>query len=281
MVPSPRTVVRREAGIFALERALQRRGFLAVAGADEAGRGACAGPLVVAAAILPPGRRGEVPGLADSKLLTPAARERVYDEVVARAVAYAVVVIPATEVDRDGLQVCNLAGMRRALAALTTPADYVLTDGFPVAGLGAPGLAVWKGDRVAACIAAASVVAKVTRDRIMVELDQKYPGYGFAEHKGYSTDDHVAALAERGPCPEHRLSYANVAAAAAKLASRAPSSAATRSGSRTGVVRADRGPAAAASGSGDGGEDDVVRSASRRRGSTVSVASQAREGRTG
>jgi ribonuclease HII len=283
MLPSPRTVVRREAGIFAMERALQRRGFLAVAGADEAGRGACAGPLVVAAVILPPGRRGEVPGLADSKLLTPAARERVYEEVVARAVSYAVVVIPATEVDREGLQVCNLAGMRRALAALATPADYVLTDGFPVAGLGVPGLAVWKGDRVAACIAAASVVAKVTRDRIMVELDQKYPGYGFAEHKGYSTDDHVAALAERGPCPEHRFSYVNVATAAAALASRASGTAAAaprRSGSRTGVTRSDRAPAREL-GPGDGGEDAVVRSAGRRRRSTVSVASQAREGRTG
>ncbi|MBX6751615.1 MAG: ribonuclease HII [Micromonosporaceae bacterium] len=280
MLPSPRTVVRREAGIFALERALQRRGFLAVAGADEAGRGACAGPLVVAAAILPPGRRGEVPGLADSKLLTPAARERVYEEIVARAVSYAVVVIPATEVDRDGLQVCNLAGMRRALAALTTPADYVLTDGFPVAGLGAPGLAVWKGDRVAACIAAASVVAKVTRDRIMVELDQKYPGYGFAEHKGYSTDDHVAALAERGPCPEHRFSYVNVAAAARGARSSGGRSGSPRSESRTGV-RSGRARATAALGSADGGEDAVVRSAGRRRRSTVSVASQAREGRTG
>jgi ribonuclease HII len=264
MLPSPRTVVRREAGIFALERALQRRGFAVVAGADEAGRGACAGPLVVAAAILPPGRRGEVPGLADSKLLSPAARERVYDEVVARALAFAVVVIPPTEVDRDGLQVCNLAGMRRALAALATPPDYVLTDGFAVAGLGAPGLAVWKGDRVAACVAAASVVAKVTRDRIMVELDQKYPGYGFAEHKGYSTDEHAAALAEHGPCPEHRFSYVNVAAA--MVAGRAPGA-----------------PAAggALGGGSDGGEDAVVGSAGRRRRSTVSVAGEAREGRTG
>ena len=214
MLPSPRTVVRREGGIFAFERALQRRGFAAVAGADEAGRGACAGPLVVAAAILPATKRGKVPGLADSKLLTPLARERVYGEVVARAQAYAVVVIPADEVDARGLQVCNLAGMRRALAALTPMPDYVLTDGFGVAGLGAPGLAVWKGDRVAACIAAASVLAKVTRDRIMVELDEKYPGYGFAEHKGYSTDEHSAALFRHGPCPEHRYSYVNVAAVA-------------------------------------------------------------------
>jgi ribonuclease HII len=247
MLPAPRTVVRREAGIFALERALQRRGFAAVAGADEAGRGACAGPLVVAAAILPANRRGEVPELADSKLLTAAARERVYGEVVARAQSYAVVVIPAEEVDRRGIHVCNLAGMRRALAALTTHPDYVLTDGFGVPGLGAPGLAVWKGDRVAACIAAASVVAKVTRDRIMVELDQKYPGYGFADHKGYSTDEHMAALAEQGPCPEHRFSYVNVAGAA--LAS--------------------------------GRQDAVVSSGRMRRRSTVSVAAVPVSSRTG
>jgi ribonuclease HII len=215
MLPAPRTVVRREAGIFALERALQRRGFELVAGADEAGRGACAGPLVVAAAILPSTRRGEVPGLNDSKLLTPLARDRIYDEVVARALAYSIVIIPADEVDRRGLHVCNLAGMRRALAALSPTPDYVLTDGFSVDGVGRPGLAIWKGDQVAGCVAAASVLAKVTRDRIMVELDQEYPGYGFAEHKGYVTGEHSAALNERGPCVQHRLSYVNVAAAGA------------------------------------------------------------------
>ena len=212
MLPVSRTVVRRDGGLYALERALQRRGFPLVGGADEAGRGACAGPLVVAAAILPDGKRGEVPGLADSKLLTPAARERVYAEVMARALATSVVIIPSTEVDTRGLHVCNLAGMRRALASLSVRPDYVLTDGFPVDGLGVPGLAVWKGDQVAACVAAASVVAKVTRDRIMVELDQEFPVYGFAEHKGYATPEHSAALGEHGACPQHRFSYANVAA---------------------------------------------------------------------
>jgi ribonuclease HII len=212
MLTGPRTVIRRDSGLYALERALQRRGFELVAGADEAGRGACAGPLVVAAAILPATRRGEVPGLADSKLLTAAARERVHDEVVARASAYTVVVIGADEVDRRGLHVSNLAGMRRALAALTPHPEYVLTDGFSVDGLGTPGLAVWKGDQVAACVAAASVLAKVTRDRIMVELDGEFPGYGFAEHKGYSTPEHGEALRRAGPCPQHRFSYANVAA---------------------------------------------------------------------
>ncbi len=216
MLTPPRAVLRRDGGLYAMERALQRRGFRYVAGADEAGRGACAGPLVAAAAVLPEGRRGEVAGLTDSKLLTPAARERIYQDVVTRALAYAVVVIPAAEVDARGLQVCNLAALRRALASLTTLPEYVLTDGFGVDGLGVPGLAVWKGDRVAACVAAASVLAKVTRDRIMVELDGRFPGYGFAEHKGYITAEHTAALERYGPCAEHRFSYVNVAAASGR-----------------------------------------------------------------
>jgi ribonuclease HII len=206
-----RVVVRRDGGLYAYERALARAGFGPVAGADEAGRGACAGPLVVAAVILPPGRRGQVPGLADSKLLSPAVREEVYAEVVARAVTWSAVVIPPGEVDRIGLHVCNIAGMRRALCRLDEAPDYVLTDGFPVSGLPAPALAVWKGDRVSASIAAASVVAKVTRDRLMVDLHERYPAYDFAGHKGYVTPTHNAALDAHGPCPEHRFSYVNVA----------------------------------------------------------------------
>ena len=131
-------------------------------------------------------------------------------QVVARALAWSVVIVPATEVDQRGLHVCNLAAMRRALASLQTRPEYVLTDGFGVDGLGVPGLAVWKGDRVAACVAAASVLAKVTRDRIMVDLHDRFPDYGFAEHKGYITDDHTAALTRHGPCAEHRFSYVNV-----------------------------------------------------------------------
>ena len=213
MIGPHRTVVRREAGLWALEGALRRRGFERIAGADEAGRGACAGPLVVAACVLPDGKRGLVPELADSKLLTPQARERVYAEVVGRAAAWSVIVIPPGEVDRRGLHVTNLEGMRRALAVLAPSPSYVLTDGFRVDGLGAPALAVWKGDRVAACIAAASVLAKVTRDRIMTELHEHYPHYDFATHKGYVTPAHAQALAEHGPCPEHRYSYVNVARA--------------------------------------------------------------------
>jgi ribonuclease HII len=218
MLPPGRTVIPRSGGIYALERALQRRGFAFVAGADEAGRGACAGPLVAAAVILPEGRRGEIDGINDSKLLTPLARERIYAEVVQRALAWTAVAIPPGEVDRRGLHVCNLAAMRRALAGLSVRPSYVLTDGFPVDGLGTPGLAVWKGDQVAACVAAASVVAKVTRDRMMCELHETHPQYGFAEHKGYVTPEHTEALHQHGPCPEHRYSYVNVAAVAGRAA---------------------------------------------------------------
>ncbi|GAB3266747.1 ribonuclease HII [Nocardioides dilutus] len=206
--------VRRDAGLYGYERALRRHGVEVIAGVDEAGRGACAGPLVAGAAILPPGKAGIVPGLADSKLLTEKARERAYAQIVRRAVSWSVVVISHDDCDRLGMHVANVEALRRAVAKLTVPPDYVLTDGFPVDGLGVPGLAVWKGDRVAACIAAASVLAKVTRDRIMTELDADYPAYDFKTHKGYITDVHSAALEEHGPCPVHRRRFVNVRRAA-------------------------------------------------------------------
>src|SRR5215217_9067773 len=196
--------------LWDMERSLRRRGFSVVAGADEAGRGACAGPLVAAACVLPSGRRGRVPGLADSKLLTAAARERVYAEVVDRALAWSVVVMPVEDLDARGMHITNIEALRRAVWNLDPEPDYVLTDGFPVPGLARPGLAVWKGDRVAACVAAASVLAKVTRDRMMLELHEKWPEYDFAGHKGYITDVHSAALQRHGPCPEHRMRFINV-----------------------------------------------------------------------
>jgi ribonuclease HII len=212
----PRARLRRDVeDMYVLEDALRRYGFARVAGADEAGRGACAGPLVVAAVVLPPGRRGRVPGLADSKLLTEANREDVYAEVMARAEARAIVSFSSEDVDRYGVGACNLAGMRRAFSQLWPAPAYALTDGFPVPGLVSPGLGVWKGDRVAACVAAASVLAKVTRDRYMAALDADFPLYGFAEHKGYGTPAHQAALGRHGPCPQHRRSYSNVAATVA------------------------------------------------------------------
>jgi ribonuclease HII len=181
-----------------------------VAGIDEAGRGACAGPLVVAAVVLDPRKLSGLSGVADSKTLTAAAREEAYTEVMRTALSWHRVIIPAAEIDACGLHVCNIAGMRRALAGLSIRPGYVLTDGFAVRGLGVPALAMWKGDEVAACVAAASIVAKVTRDRIMTGLSEQYPAYGFARHKGYSTRSHMRALARHGPCPEHRASFANV-----------------------------------------------------------------------
>jgi ribonuclease HII len=211
MTVQPRGLtVRRDAGIYGYERALRRAGLDPVAGVDEAGRGACAGPLVAAAVVLPEGRRGLVPGLADSKLLTARARERCYDEVLKRAEAWSVVVVDSEECDRLGMHVANVEALRRAIALLDVRPAYVLTDGFPVDGLGVPGLAVWKGDRVAGCIAAASVIAKVTRDRMMAELHETYPDYDFATHKGYITAAHTEALERHGPCPVHRRRFVNV-----------------------------------------------------------------------
>jgi ribonuclease HII len=155
---------RRVAGLTGYERVLARAGLSPVAGIDEAGRGACAGPLVVAAVAFEQRKLAGLQGVADSKTLTVAAREKAYAEVLAAALAWHAVVIPSTEIDELGLHVCNIAGMRRALAGLTCQPAYVLTDGFAVRGLGVPALAMWKGDEVAACVAAASVVAKVTRD---------------------------------------------------------------------------------------------------------------------
>ncbi|MBA2558899.1 MAG: ribonuclease HII [Propionibacteriales bacterium] len=209
------STVRRDAGLYGYERALRRAGLDPIAGVDEAGRGACAGPLVAAAVILRDGTGGAIPGLADSKLLTPAARERCYTFVVRRAVAWSVVMIGSAACDRLGMHVANVEALRRALARLETRPRYVLTDGFPVDGLEVPGLAVWKGDRVAACIAAASIIAKVTRDRIMVQMHDDFPAYDFALHKGYVTREHQQALDEHGPCPQHRRRFVNVRRASA------------------------------------------------------------------
>lgn len=208
------STVRRDAGLYGYERALRRHGVELVAGVDEAGRGACAGPLVAGAAILPAGAAGVVPGLADSKLLTEKAREKCYDQIVRRALAWSVVVVEHDECDRLGMHVANIEALRRAVAQLDVRPEYVLTDGFPVDGLGVPGLAVWKGDRVAACIAAASVLAKVTRDRLMTQLDGQWPLYDFKTHKGYITETHTAALTAHGPCEIHRMRFVNVRRAA-------------------------------------------------------------------
>ncbi|EME52310.1 MULTISPECIES: ribonuclease HII [Rhodococcus] len=208
----PRAVIRRSAGLRTMESTLVRCGLGPVAGVDEAGRGACAGPLVVAACILDPRPHPTLARLDDSKKLTEKTREELFPIIRRRAVAWSVVIVPAAEIDAIGVHVANIEGMRRAVMRLSVAPGYVLTDGFRVPGLPAPSLPVIGGDAAAACIAAASVLAKVTRDRIMVDLDGELPGYGFAVHKGYSTAAHMAALRDLGPSREHRLRYANVAA---------------------------------------------------------------------
>jgi ribonuclease HII len=204
-------LVRRNSGLYGYERALQRVGFAAVAGADEAGRGACAGPLVAGAVILSDTRSRQIKGLADSKLLTPLQRERCYEEIVRKAVCWSVVSVEPAECDAMGMHVANVAALRRALLRLDVCPDFVLTDGFTVDGLGVPGLAVWKGDRVAACVAAASIIAKVTRDAIMCQLHEKYPQYRFDVHKGYCTPLHQEMLDAYGPSDIHRMRFENVA----------------------------------------------------------------------
>lgn len=206
------STIRRDAGLYGYERALMRQGLTPIAGVDEAGRGACAGPLVAAAVILD----RPIAGLADSKLLTEKRREACFELIMEHATDVSVVSISPQECDRVGLQRANIEALRRALARLSVRPAYALTDGFPVDGLGIPGLAMWKGDRVSASIAAASVIAKVTRDRTMVLLHEDFPAYDFATHKGYVTAAHEAAIRAHGPCVEHRHSYANVRAAQEK-----------------------------------------------------------------
>ncbi|OHV05159.1 ribonuclease HII [Mycobacterium talmoniae] len=206
----PRPVIRKSSGLRTLESVLYRTGLGPVAGVDEVGRGACAGPLVTAACVLGPGRLDSLAALDDSKRLTPQAREKLYPLICRYALAYHVVFIDSVEVDRRGVHAANIEGMRRAVAGLSVRPGYVLSDGFRVPGLPMPSLPVIGGDGAAACIAAASVLAKVSRDRLMVAMDADHPGYGFAEHKGYSTPAHTAALAALGPCREHRFSFINV-----------------------------------------------------------------------
>ncbi len=194
-----------------IEENLLKAGLANIAGVDEAGRGACAGPLVVAAVILQDLRSEKLAKVTDSKKLTPKLRELLFDTIVENSNAYSIIEISSSEIDEIGLQRSNIEGMRRAVNALAIKPDYVLTDGYSIPGLVTPNLAVWKGDQVALSISAASILAKVHRDRIMLDMDSQYPGYGFAEHKGYATAAHEAAMRELGVLDIHRRSYANVA----------------------------------------------------------------------
>jgi ribonuclease HII len=190
------------------ERGLHQQGFRLVAGADEAGRGALAGPLVAAAVILPDGF--DLDGIADSKVLTPSARERACARILSDAVAVSVCRAMPCRIDRRGLHRSNLWLLRRAVLTLPVEPDYVLTDGFPVPRLRVPNLSIKKGDAVTASVASASIVAKVTRDRMMDRYHRRFPAYGFDRHRGYGTPEHRAALERLGPSPIHRLSFKGV-----------------------------------------------------------------------
>ena len=193
------------------EDRLRDAGFGRVAGADEAGRGALAGPLVAAAVVLPADHT--IHGLADSKLLTPTRRTQLAAQIEQAALAISVARVSPERIDAQGLHRTNLALLARVLRTLPGGYDYALADGFPIPRMPAPVLGIRKGDQVVACVAAASIIAKVTRDRIMTRAARRYPGYGFERHKGYGTDEHWAALRALGPSAYHRHSFAGVATA--------------------------------------------------------------------
>lgn len=195
-----------------IEQTLFNAGIVNIAGVDEAGRGPCAGPLVVAAVILKDPFSKELSQVKDSKELTEAKREQLFEIIIENCIDYNIVEITPDEIDQLGLHKCNIEGMRRAVMGLKTSSEYVLTDGYPIPGLTIPNLSVWKGDRVAISISAASILAKVYRDRIMIELDKKYPNYGLASHKGYITALHTDAIKKYGVLPIHRKSFANISA---------------------------------------------------------------------
>ena len=198
------------ADLWAPERELRARGARHVAGVDEAGRGPLAGPVVAAAVILPAGFSH--PDIRDSKRLTAAQRERLVPVITGVAIAWAVAESPEGEIDSVNILQATLRAMERALAALAVAPDYLLVDGPTFPKVLVPGEGVVRGDRRVACIAAASILAKVHRDRLMREHHERWPVYGFDRHKGYGTAAHLRALAAHGPCPIHRRSFRGVQA---------------------------------------------------------------------
>jgi ribonuclease HII len=180
-----------------------------VAGVDEAGRGPLAGPLVVAAVILDPAR--PIAGLGDSKQIAAPQRERLHDRIIEQALAFRIEVVDVPTIDTRNILRATLEAMARCIAGLDPAPELVLIDGNRLPpGLALPARAIVDGDATEAAIGAASIIAKVTRDRLMVELDAVFPGYGFARHKGYGTPEHLTALTRLGPCAQHRLSFAPV-----------------------------------------------------------------------
>ncbi|HZD17108.1 MAG TPA: ribonuclease HII [Actinomycetota bacterium] len=190
------------------ERELRAQGFRLIAGVDEAGRGALAGPLVAAAVILPP--EFDLDGVDDSKVLTPIRRAETFERIVRDAVAVAVCRCMPSRIDHRGLHRTNVWLLRRCVTRLGVEPDYVLTDGFPVRPLPVPCLSIKKGDAVTASVAAASIVAKVTRDRMMDRYHRRFPAYGFDRNRGYGTPAHREVLGRVGPSPIHRYSFKGI-----------------------------------------------------------------------
>ncbi len=190
---------------LSFEQALWEKGLSLVAGVDEAGRGPLAGPVVAAAVVFPSGVA--LPGVDDSKRLTPSQREILFDEIHACALAVGVGVVSHDEIDSINILQATFQAMRVALDSLGVEPEHVLVDGNRFCGTGIPYTAIVDGDAKCHAIAAASIIAKVTRDRMMCEYDRVFPGYGFAGHKGYGTAVHREALARLGPCPIHRLTF--------------------------------------------------------------------------
>lgn len=190
---------------FSLEQELHEKGFTFVCGVDEAGRGPLCGPVVAAACILPDGYVPE--GLNDSKKLTEKKREKLFDIIRENAVAYCIAEASVEEIDRMNILEADLLAMRRAIDGLSVPADHALIDGNIARDFQIPATPVIHGDAISPSIAAASILAKVTRDRLCIELDQAYPQYGIAKHKGYGTKAHMEALRQHGPSPIHRKQF--------------------------------------------------------------------------
>lgn len=193
---------------YHFESAAWRRGISRLAGVDEAGRGPLAGPVVAAAVVLAPGAR--IAGVDDSKRLPPEERQRLFDLIQERAVGVGVGIVDHLTIDRINILQATRLAMGQALGALGMEPELVLTDFVTVPGLRCPQRNLVEGDRRSASVAAASIIAKVTRDRIMEEADRKYPMYGFGRHKGYGTPEHRIALEQHGPCALHRRTFAGI-----------------------------------------------------------------------
>jgi ribonuclease HII len=193
---------------FAEEERLIAQGYRLIAGVDEVGRGPLAGPVVAAAVILPPEERPSwLSRVRDSKQLTPLQRESIFDRIRESRIAFGVGVVSHEVIDERGIAPATRLAMRHAIEKLSTRPDYLLIDYLRLPGIHIPQKGVVDGDSICVSIAAASIVAKVTRDRLMVELDGQFPGYGLAQHKGYGTPEHLEALQRLGPCPIHRKTF--------------------------------------------------------------------------